>query len=113
MIEEVFKLAAGDCRVIEKVLLDQNLHYLHMILGEGDGLPEHDTNSTLYMTVIRGNLTIALGGNPAREYDAGTLIKIPDKTKMKIDNRHGGALELIVIKSPPRQQMRQIHQILM
>ncbi len=100
MIEEVFRLRAGAGRVVEKVLLDENLHYLHMILGEGDGLPEHDTNSTLYMTVIRGNLTISLGGNPAREYDTGTLLKIPDKTKMKVDNRHMGALELIVVKAP-------------
>lgn len=100
MVEQVYRLSGGDSKVIEKVLLDGNIHYLHMILGTGDGLPEHYTNSNVYMTVLRGKLTIALDGSPAHEYDPGTLLKIPDKTLMNVTNRHTGTLEIIVVKSP-------------
>lgn len=106
MTEQVFKLSGGDNKVIEKVLLDENINYLHMILGEGDSLPEHYTNSNVYMTVVRGMLSIALEGGPIREYEAGTLLKIPDKSLMNVKNRHTGTLELIVVKSPAPTALR-------
>ena len=31
-----------------------------MVFNENDGLPEHFANSTVYMTVIRGTLSIGL-----------------------------------------------------
>lgn len=67
MIETVFKLAKADCKTIEKVVVDENLHYLHMILPQGDGLPEHYSNSNVYMTVIRGRLSIRLNEETAHE----------------------------------------------
>ena len=76
--EEIYTISTGDERTVEKILLDENLQYLHMIFGLNDGLPEHLTNSTVYMTVIRGNLTIALEGGGDRKHPAGTLLKIPE-----------------------------------
>jgi quercetin dioxygenase-like cupin family protein len=67
MIETVFNLAKADCKTIEKVVVDENLHYLHMILPQGDGLPEHYSNSNVYMTVIRGRLSIRLNEETAHE----------------------------------------------
>jgi len=100
MIEKEYKLSRGDGRVIEKVLLDENLHYLHLLLGEGDGPPEHDSNANVYMTVVRGRLSIGLGGQEPREYEAGTLLKIPPDTKMNIKNLRPETLELIIVKAP-------------
>ena len=54
MVEKVYKLSTSDEKAIEKVLFDENLHYLHMVLNQGDALPEHFTNSNVYMTVVRG-----------------------------------------------------------
>lgn len=34
------------------------------------------------------------------EYDAGTLLKIPYRTKMNVKNLHPATLELIVVKAP-------------
>lgn len=100
MIEKTYRLAQSDEKLIEKVLLDENLHYLHMVLGAGESLPVHDTNGNVYMTVVRGRLSIALGTQEAHEYEAGTLLKIPGRTRMDVQNAGETALELIVVKAP-------------
>lgn len=100
MIEKKYSLYSGEEKTIEKVLLDENLHYLHMVLPQGEGLPEHNTNSVVYMTVIRGRLSIGLDNQEIREYEEGTLLKIPYDTKMKVRNTQAQTLELIVVKAP-------------
>ena len=52
MIEQVFKLAEENRKVIEKVLFDENVHYLDMVFPQNEGLPEHFSNSNVYMTVV-------------------------------------------------------------
>jgi quercetin dioxygenase-like cupin family protein len=100
MIEKVFKLAVGDNKTVEKVVFDENVHYLHMVFNKGEGLPEHYSNSNVYMTVVRGRLSIGLDEQETREYEAGTLLKIPFQTKMNVGNQHEDTLELIVVKAP-------------
>ena len=53
MIEKEYKLSKTNEKAIEKVIFDENLHYLHMVFNKGEGLPEHLSNSNVYMTVIR------------------------------------------------------------
>ena len=100
MIEQVFKLAEGNGKAIEKILFDENVQYLHMVFPQNEGLPEHFSNSNVYMTVVRGRLSIGLGGQEIREYTSGTLLKIPFNTKMNVRNLHVDTLELIVVKAP-------------
>jgi len=52
MIEKEYKLSKINDKVIEKVLLDENIHYLHMVFNKTEGLPEHFSNSNVYMTVV-------------------------------------------------------------
>ena len=100
MIEKMYTLSRGDEKAVEKVLFDENVHYLHMVFNKGEGLPEHFSNSNVYMTVVRGKLSIGLGGQEIREYTSGTLLKIPFNTKMNVRNLHVDTLELIVVKAP-------------
>ena len=41
MIEQIFKLTQGNDKTVEKVIIDENIHYMHMILNKGECLPEH------------------------------------------------------------------------
>ncbi len=100
MIEQVYTLSQAEEKTIEKVLMDENIHYMHMLLPKGDGLPEHYTNATVYMTVARGTLSLALSDGEPRLYAAGTLLKIPFQTKMNAKNAREDMLELIVVKAP-------------
>jgi quercetin dioxygenase-like cupin family protein len=100
MIEKVFNLTLGDEKVVEKIVLDENIHYIHMIFNQNEGLPEHYSNSTVYMTVLRGKLSIQLGDQDINDYDAGSLLKIPFNIKMNVNNKNKDVLELIVVKAP-------------
>lgn len=100
MVEQIFKLTREDEKSVEKVIFDENVHYLHMVFNKDEGLPEHFSNSNVYMTVIRGKLSIGLNEQEIHEYDAGTLLKIPFQTKMNVKNLHSDTLELIVVKAP-------------
>lgn len=100
MIEQVFKFSTTDEKVIERVIFDENIHYLHMVFNKDEGLPEHYSNSNVYMTVLRGTLSIGLGEQDHHEYSKGTLLKIPFNTKMNVRNLNEETLELIVVKAP-------------
>ena len=100
MVEQIFKLSVGDEKSIEKVIFDENIHYLHMVFNKNEGLPEHFSNSNVYMTVVRGKLSIGLNEQEVHEYEAGTLLKFPFQTKMNVKNLHDKTLELIVVKAP-------------
>ena len=63
-------------------------------------MPEHYTNGNVYMTVVRGLLSIRLDEQEVHEYEAGTVLKIPYQTKMNVQNLHTDTLELIVVKAP-------------
>lgn len=100
MVEQIFKLSRGNEKAVEKVVFDENVHYLHMVFNKDEGLPEHLSNSNVYMTVVRGKLSIGLDNQEIHEYEAGTLLKIPYQTKMDVKNLHPEILELIVVKAP-------------
>ncbi len=100
MIEQVFKLSSSNRKKVEKIVFDENIHYLHMLFNKNEGLPEHLSNSNVYMTVIHGKLSISRNEQETHEYGAGTLLTIPFQTKMNVKNLHSGMLELIVIKAP-------------
>ena len=100
MIEQTFQMAHNDSHTIEKVIADENVHFNHMILGKGEGLPEHFSNSNVYMTVVRGLLSIGLDEQEIHAYPAGTVLKIPKDIKMNVKNLHDDTLELIIVKAP-------------
>ncbi|MEA4872905.1 MAG: cupin domain-containing protein [Synergistaceae bacterium] len=100
MIEQVFKITSGNNKAVEKIVQDENVHYIHMIFNRNEGLPEHFSNSNVYMTVVRGNLSITLDDQDTHEYPAFSLLKIPMGIKMNVRNISEETLELIVVKAP-------------
>lgn len=100
MVEQIFKMSVGNEKAVERVIFDENIHYIHMVFNKDEGLPEHFSNSNVYMTVVRGKLSIRLDDQETHEYEAGTLLKIPFQTKMNVGNLNDDTLELIVVKAP-------------
>lgn len=100
MTEKIFRLSDNTKKVIEAVIKDENIHYMHMVLPEGEGLPVHTTNANVYMTVVLGELSISLAGAEFNNYPERTVLKIPQGIEMNARNNGEKTLELIVIKSP-------------
>jgi quercetin dioxygenase-like cupin family protein len=98
VIETVARLQP-DAR-IQQVIRDENLHYMHVRLPASDSLPAHHANGNVYLTVLEGSLRIALEGQPARAYAAGTVLMIPLGTHMDIRNEGPEMLAFTVVKAP-------------
>lgn len=100
MIEKIFNYSTDDKKAVEKIIMDDNLNYIHMVFNKEEGLPEHFSNSNVYMTVLRGILSIKLDEQEIHEYSKGDIVQIPYNIKMDVKNLHDEVLELIVVKSP-------------
>jgi quercetin dioxygenase-like cupin family protein len=108
MIEQVFKLSQTKEKTVEKVIQDENIDYIHMLFNKDEGLPLHYSNSNVYMTILHGQVSIGLDDQEIKVYPRGTLLKIPYKTKMNVQNKHDELLEMLVIKAPsPRTFLNQ------
>ncbi len=100
MIEKIYNMTLGNEKTIERIIQDENIHYNHMILNKDEALPEHFSNANVYMTVLRGRLSIVLDDQPVHIYEAGSILNIPLGIKMNVRNLHQEVLELTVIKAP-------------
>ncbi|PAB58381.1 cupin domain-containing protein [Anaeromicrobium sediminis] len=100
MLEKVYEYKMLNEKIIERIIDDENVALNHMILTKGTGLPEHYSNSNVYMIIIRGTMTIQLGDEEARTYEAGKLLNIPYNVKMNVKNFDDGVLEFFVVKAP-------------
>lgn len=100
MIETVYKMSTRTEHVIEPVIKDQFVHYMHMVLMKDQALPTHSTNANIYMTVVTGTMHISLDDGEFRVYPSGSIINIPYGIKMIAQNRCDETLELIVVKTP-------------
>lgn len=100
LVEKVFYNTQTNEKTIEKVIIDDNVHYLHLVFPKEDGLPIHQSNANMYMTVIRGLLSIGLNNNDTQIYTKGTVLNIPCNTTMNVRNENEDILELIIVKTP-------------
>lgn len=100
MIEKVYSFKDADEKLIEKIVNDDNIALNHMILTEGTSLPEHYSNSNVYMIVVKGCMTLKLNEQNPREYKKGSIINIPYNTKMNVGNLSSEKLEFFVVKAP-------------
>lgn len=100
MLEKIYGFKRVDERVVEKLIDDGNLALNHMIFIKGTGLPEHNSNSNVYMVVVRGVLTLKLNDQEPHKYSQGQIINIPYNVKMNVNNFDEEVLELFVIKAP-------------
>lgn len=99
MVEQVFQMTLTEEHLIEKVIIDENLHMMHVVLTQGETIQSHYTNATVYMTVLRGTLQIQFEDQSVATYSKGTVLKIPFHTKMQASH-DGDVLELLIVKAP-------------
>lgn len=107
MIEKRYPFTLAEEKTIEKIVDDQNLAINHMILLKNTGLPEHYSNSNVYMIIVRGKMTIVLNDEEASIHEKGSILNIPFNVKMNVNNYHDDILEFFVVKAPnPRDMVK-------
>ena len=100
MIENKYMFQQVNTKIIERIIDDENVNINHMVLTKGDSLPEHFSNSNVYMLVIKGIITLKLDEQEEHTYPAGSILTIPYNTKMNVSNQHDDVLEFFVVKAP-------------
>jgi quercetin dioxygenase-like cupin family protein len=106
MIENKYSYTLTDTKTIERIVSDENVDINHMVLGPGEALPEHDTNSNVHMIVVRGAVTLRLDDQEPHTFPAGSIIAIPYRTHMNASNTGESIMEIFVIKAPSPSRMK-------
>ena len=99
MIEKQYTYTQTHEKVIEKLVGDDVAMINHIVLATGDALPEHYSDSNVYLVVVRGSLTIQLDEQEANYYQA-SVVNVPFHTKMNISNTGKETLEFFIVKAP-------------
>lgn len=99
-MEKAYQFLQSNEKIVEKILDDDVVMINHIILNTGEAMPQHDSNSNVYMLVIRGAVTLQLAENPAKQYGHGSIINIPGHIRMNISNTGTEQLEFFVLKAP-------------
>ncbi|MGF7058225.1 cupin domain-containing protein [Brassicibacter mesophilus] len=100
MHETIYMFKKLNEKIVERVIDDENVALNHMILTKDTGLPEHYSNSNVYMIIVRGTMTLKLGDQEPQRYIEGQIINIPYDIKMNVNNFDDEILEFFVVKSP-------------
>jgi len=100
MIEKIITYTTGDDKTIERIVQDDPVQINHMILPKGASLPEHYSDSNVYMIVMRGKVSLRLDDQEVHTYQYGNILNIPFHTKMNVSNSDDEVLELMVVKAP-------------
>lgn len=108
MLEKIYKFSTEDNKAVERLIDDDPVLINHMVFPKGNGLPEHYSNSNVYMIVVRGTLTLKLEEQEPHLYTAGEIINIPYHTKMNVNNFNDEVLELFVVKSPSPRVYKEV-----
>lgn len=100
MIEKIYKFTQADEKTIEKVIDDEHINLVHMILNKGESLAKHYSNSNIYMIITRGIMSIKLDDQDFNVHTSGNILNIPYNTHMDVTNKDEEVLEFFVVKAP-------------
>lgn len=106
-METIFKFNQSDEKLIEMIIDTDEVMINHMIFNKGEGLPRHNSNSNVFMLVIRGNLSLKLGDKEEKIHPAGSLVEVPFDLPMDVNNKNDEQLEIFVIKAPHPRHMKE------
>ena len=110
-MEISYTFKASEAKLMEKIVDDERVAINHIVLGPGDSVPVHVSNSFVHQIIVRGTLSLSLEDRPFRDYPAGTIVAVPFDRKMAIENRGSGTLEFFVVKAPNPRQMPAVKKI--
>ncbi len=98
-MHQVNQFTQKDAKCVEQIVNRDEVQINHIVLPQGERLPEHYSNSNVHLIIVRGMLSITLEGEK-HQFSAGNILSVPYHTKMDIRNEHAEVLEFFVVKAP-------------
>lgn len=104
MIEKILSFTQTDEKIIEKIVNTKDLHFNHVVLPQGDRLPEHYSNANVFLAIVRGTMSVAFNDQDIHTYKSGQIINVEKDIKMNVMNNDESALEFFIVKAPGPKQ---------
>ncbi len=99
MIEKPFPYTESDEKVVERIIDADVAMINHVVLPVGERLPEHFSDSNVFLTIVRGTLSMQLGDQEPHRYTK-SVVQVPFHTKMNITNDADEPVEFFIVKAP-------------
>lgn len=99
MIETIFTYTVSDEKVVERLVNEDVAMINHVVLPAGERLPEHYSDSNVFLIIARGALTLQLDEQDAHTYSE-RVVAVPFHTKMNITNSGAELVEFFIVKAP-------------
>lgn len=99
MIETPYPYTTGDDKIVERLVQIDEAMINHVTLAPGDRLPEHYSDSNVFLIIARGTLSMQLDSQEVHHYRA-SVVHVPFHTKMNIANGDDEAVEFFIVKAP-------------
>ncbi|HNS31560.1 MAG TPA: hypothetical protein PKN36_01115 [bacterium] len=90
---------------MRKVVDEKHLQVIQIALKPGQNVPRHEANSNVHLLVLKGKLSVNLGGLENEVLEGG-LLPVIFKTPMLIKNTGSENAFFLVIKTPNPSEMR-------
>lgn len=104
VIETIYTFNKSSNKLIEKIIDDNYIQLNHLSLDQGDDIPEHLTDSNVYLIIVKGHMKLILDSQNTCNHSEGSIINIPYNINMYILNEEPEILDFFVVKSPnPRE----------
>jgi quercetin dioxygenase-like cupin family protein len=100
MVEKLYHYTVTDENTIERIVDDAHVNLNHVVLAGKEVLPEHFSNSNVYLVVVRGALAGRFAEQEEEEFSAGSIVHVPYNIKMNICNRTETLTEFFIFKAP-------------
>ncbi len=98
MLAKLFTYTVEEKDLFENILKDDNLMLNHVIIESGKFFPKHPTDAHVYIIVVKGELSIALGDQSQKTYKKGQVIEVEKGIESVLGNGSDGFTECFVIK---------------
>ncbi|MGE4454207.1 MAG: cupin domain-containing protein [Sphaerochaeta sp.] len=107
MLETVYTYTKTNEKIVEKLVGDDQVMINHVVLNKGESLPEHFSDSNVYLTVVRGTLCATFNDQEPHFYQNG-IVNVPANTKMNISNADEQTVEFFIVKAPHPRVYKEI-----
>jgi quercetin dioxygenase-like cupin family protein len=100
MVEKTYRYSLEGGKQVERIVDEDPAMINHITLGKGDSLPEHYSDSNVYLLITKGILSLTLEDQERKDYAFGTLVNVPYHIKMNLENNQEALLEFFIVKTP-------------
>ena len=99
MVETLYPYTVSNEKVIEQIVKDDAAMINHVILTKGERIPEHYSDSNVFLILIRGTITARFNDQEGHTYSK-QILNVPAQTLMNISNEGDEILEFFIVKAP-------------